>query len=171
MITSLLIICAIFLIIKLKKIKISIDERIVVFFIVLTIPLMYLQILIMTDALYEVNVSSGFEATNLNLEIRDGYIGEKLEDKYIIYQQDNDLEIPLDNLMLNKNSYEYSFEELTIIYNVEIKFKNKFKEWLCKDFLMYKPILNSNKKLKIEENKEKIYNLYINNDLKIKGEN
>lgn len=170
MITSIFILVIMYIIIKHYDLKISINKKIIIFLFTLSIPLIYLQTLILTNSLYEVNASSGLQGENLNLEIKDGYVGEKLENEYVIYQQDGDIHIPIDNLMVNQNSQNYSFEELTIIYNIEILFKDSVKEWLCKDFLMYKPILNANKELGIEENKEKIYNLYLKDDLKIKGE-
>lgn len=170
MITSIFIVCIIFIIIKLYKLDVSNNNKIIVFLFSLSIPILYLQFLSLTNNLYEINIKSGLESVNLNLEVRDGYIGEKLEDKYIIYQQDKDIEIPLNNLMIEKNSDDYSFEELTVVYDTKITFNNDFKKWLSKDFLVYKQILNKNKELEENQTTEVVYDLKIKDDLKIKGD-
>lgn len=168
MISGIIIACLIYTIIKFFNLKISIEKRIITFLILFSIPLIYIQILIINDKLYTINVNSSLESKYLNLSLRNGFVGEKLEDKYIIYQENEDLSILFNNLIINKNENNDSFEQLIIKSNPEIKFNNIINKWLCIDYLLYKSIIKYNNEL--DSTTSIIYILDIKNDLKIKGD-
>lgn len=153
---------------KYTQINLSINKKIITFLLLFSIPLFYVQTLIIFDKLYEVNVTSSLESSLLNLEIKDGFIGEINEDKYIIYQENENLILNKNELIFKYNEKDYSFEKLTIMSNQQIKFSSIINEFLCKDYLIYEPIVNKNNELLKEETN--IYVLQKDDKLRIKGE-
>lgn len=168
MITGLTIILILFILIKYLKFEISIQKRILFFLFTLCIPLIYLQFVIVTNNLYTVSIDSQMESKYLDLHVKEGYVGEKQNNSYVIYQDNEDLNISSEDILITKEDKETTFEELKITSSPKIEFNGIINEWLCKDFLLYKPILEKNKELNTTVSK--VYVLNLNENLQIKGE-
>lgn len=162
-------ILTLFICFYIKKKKIEINKSTInrIFLAVIAIaffPYLYLQSLMLLDKLYCVKVQSNISTQeNLNLYQKESYVGEKTKDSYIIYQKDENLEIPLKFIKVTIDESQEddftSFQKIDITTESKLAYTSKVAEFLAKDYF-YDSIIHKNSD--VGEDESSIYDLKLN---------
>ena len=149
---------------KIRKIELSIKKQLLFLFSVLTIALLFLQTLVLTNSAYNVHTDSSMSATEMSFVNKDGYVGEKNGDEFTFYQDEENLIIKDTDLNIEKDGSE-SLTKLDITSTTKVGYSNKISNFLSKDLFL-------DNMIKSNEENEEISTIYIlgkTDDLKIKN--
>ena len=142
-----------------------------VFIVSAIVPYLLILSLIITDNFITLDIQSVINTTDIELYERDGYIGEYSNGIYTIYQENQDLYIPEQQISI---MYEESLETsdilfVDLVYEGEYVFTSKYTEFLAKDFFIDHLILKYNYEEELKEENIEIYNIRLNRNNLIKG--
>lgn len=167
MITTIFIYGVLYILNRYKKINICPKEFATKLTFMVLMMYSYMYLLISMDYLYVVDMDSNIDSTELNMLYRGEYVGEIKDDKVLIYQEDKDIEISKELFVINESKNNEKLELIKIGSKGNIRFTNRFNEFLAKDFLFDKIVVSRESEL--ENNVTEIYSITTNNKNIVKG--